>query len=40
MVESCRKLGANPLQWLRDIVRSVIEKTDYPTLSELDTLSQ
>ncbi|MFT6895643.1 MAG: hypothetical protein ACJA13_000040, partial [Paraglaciecola sp.] len=35
-----RKLGANPLEWLRDIVRSVIEKSAYPSLAELDTLSQ
>ena len=40
IVESCRKLGANPLQWLRAIVRSVIEKTQYPSLPELDALSQ
>jgi transposase len=40
IVESCRKLGANPLQWLRAIVRSVIEKTEYPSLPELDALSQ
>ena len=40
IVESGRKLGANPLEWLRAIVRSVIEKTDYPSLPELDALSQ
>lgn len=40
IVESCRKLGANPLEWLRAIVRSVIEKTEYPSLPELDALSQ
>jgi transposase len=40
IVESCRKLGANPLEWLRDIVRSVIEKSSYPSLPELDALSQ
>jgi hypothetical protein len=40
IVESGRKLGANPLEWLRAIVRSVIEKTYYPSLPELDALSQ
>lgn len=40
LVESCRKLGANPLQWLRVIVHSVIEKTDYPDLPELQALCQ
>jgi transposase len=30
IVESCRKLGANPLQWLRDIVRSVIVNDRLP----------
>jgi hypothetical protein len=40
IVESCRKLGANPLEWLRNIVRSVIEKSAYPSLSELVALSQ
>jgi len=40
IVESWRKLGANPLKWLRAIVRSVIEKTEYPSLPELDALSQ
>lgn len=40
LVESCRKLGANPLQWLRAIVHSVIEKTDYPALPELQALNQ
>lgn len=40
IMESCRKLGANPLQWLIAIVRSVIEKTEYPSIPELDALSQ
>lgn len=40
IVESCRKIGANPLQWLRAIVRRVIEKTECPSLPELDALSQ
>jgi len=40
LLESCRKLGANPLEWLRAIVRSVIEKNEYPSLPELDALSQ
>ena len=40
LVESCRKLGANPLQWLRAIAHSVIEKTDYPVLPELQALNQ
>jgi hypothetical protein len=25
VVENCRKLGANPLKWMRAIVRNVIE---------------
>jgi transposase len=40
IVESCRKVGSNPLQTLSAIVRSVIEKTEYPSLPELDALSQ
>ena len=40
LVESCRKLAANPLDWLRRIVRSVLEKTPYPSLAELKALSQ
>lgn len=40
IVETCRKLGANPLQWLREIIRSVIEKTAYPSLPELTALKQ
>jgi hypothetical protein len=39
-VQSCCKLGANPLEWLEDIVRSAIEKSSYPFPPELDALSQ
>lgn len=40
IVDTCRKLEANPLEWLRAIVRSVIEKTAYPSLPELTALQQ
>lgn len=40
IVESCRKLGANPLDWLRQIVHAVITRSEYPALPELTALSQ
>jgi transposase len=38
IVESCHKLGGNPLEWLRDTVRSVIEKSTYPSFLRIGCL--
>jgi hypothetical protein len=40
IVESCRKLGSQSFAMAGAIVPSVIEKTEYPSLPELDALSQ
>jgi hypothetical protein len=40
MMENCRKLGVNPFKWLRAIMSNVIEKTENPSLPQLDAISQ
>lgn len=39
-VESDRKLVANPLNWLRKTVHTVITRSEYPALPELAALSR
>lgn len=34
IVETCRKQKLNPLQWIRDILNAVLNKTTYPHLDE------
>ncbi|MEI4935988.1 IS66 family transposase, partial [Aeromonas caviae] len=35
LVETAKRLGRCPQEWLRAVVRSCIEKTDYPFPEEL-----
>ena len=40
LVETAKRLGRCPQEWLRAIVRACIEKTDYPIPSELCSLNR